>query len=370
MTLNLPAPAEFHRALPFPHAVIPDAIAPDELAALAREFETLTWQPDHNDLVMALMAPPPPGGAIAQLIERWQTPEQLARWSALIGEPLVGLVLSAWQYTQGCYLLPHTDADPHRRIAVVVHVSVDSPGGVALAGGALRLFEQASDEGPDSWRIHSEIPTKPGSVVIFEASEVALHAVGEVTAGRRLTLAGWLLTSPDPVMTTRVSPPLPPVHVAAQLLGDAQRNEVRQTQLQTRDVADQGRYQWADLAPTLPVVREISAWASAALTRPLRVVRARLLRLSAGDYTLHKDDVAQRHPDEIAHAIVDVSAEAHGQAIATWHRKPYAVLARPQTPGDAVVVMRTPGVYLWQHYVPKACVDVAVWRLDIGFAEA
>lgn len=389
--------ARFHDAKPFKHVVLDDVISQETLVALRAACAGLAWMPRSDEILLGLTAQRPASGAIARVADQLRAPQQLAAWSKLVGKELTDLILMPWRYVPGCYLLPHTDADTQheRGLAFVLHLTeasnAERHGGASASkdvndsgaletdvmGGDLVLYDTQSQ----GCQAAKRIGVRPGRLVIFEPTDHALHAVDEVREGDRLTLAGWLISAGGAAHLASMAPalPQPPTHVAdapdtqptadrltAKRCADA-RARARLAKLRRRDIPDRGRFTWAPAALDDPLVMATAAWARGATGRPLVARRARWLRFGAGDYALRLDDQLERCVDETAHAVIDISADAQGLALPMWQRGAFAILARPQAPGERVVVMRSAGIDFWQRYVSVTIADADVWRLEIGF---
>jgi Rps23 Pro-64 3,4-dihydroxylase Tpa1-like proline 4-hydroxylase len=98
--------------------------------------------------------------------------------------------MRAYAYREGHYLLPHTDHRDglERVLAYAYYLPTPTP----PTGGELELFECSLQDGELTAIASAKlIEPVPNRLVIFEVSDVSLHQVREVTAGLRLSLAGW-----------------------------------------------------------------------------------------------------------------------------------------------------------------------------------
>ncbi len=396
------AAATFHAAKPFPHAVLPDVVASGEaLDRLTAACGALPWQPRFDELIFSFQATLPPHGPLVDVCTTLASEDLRPTVEALAGRPVGGVHAAAWHYGPGGYLLPHTDSDPRmdRALAFVLHLR--PPAGASPAkGGALRLFSRAEPPRgglPPRWSLQQEVPSAPGQLVLFQVSRRALHAVGQVTGGSRLTLAGWFLGLDADAATTgpsavpfqptwrRPTIPRPPRSTCADGWLDAAAcaracQRAAQAAWRRSDALEHARLDEADAALNDPLVLEVATWASAGLGEALAPARARWVRLSGGDYALRRDAQARRADHEVAHAWVDVtspSAElaaagvsAQGGAPLYWQQGPHQVLSRPQRAGDAVAVWHAPELACWQAPMSESWTGPAVTRLEVGLGRA
>lgn len=177
-------------ATPFPHVVMDDVAPPAVLAELAAAFEVEDASRIQDEIfdVMAsgreLVEP-----ALRRFRDDLDAPDTRAWVEAVTGMPVARADARAFAYLEGHYLLPHADDDDgHRRVAYAFYVQNLGP----LEGGELELFA-CTREGDviTETRAAGRIEPRPNRWVLFEVSPRSLHQVREVTAGGRLSIAGW-----------------------------------------------------------------------------------------------------------------------------------------------------------------------------------
>jgi len=116
--------------------------------------------------------------------------EGLAAISELAGRALGRVDMRAFAYHPGHYLLPHTDhdADAERLVAYALYLDTPEP----PTGGELDLFACRVEDGEIvATEVARTIEPVSNRLVVFEVGPTSLHQVREVTAGIRLSLAGW-----------------------------------------------------------------------------------------------------------------------------------------------------------------------------------
>jgi Rps23 Pro-64 3,4-dihydroxylase Tpa1-like proline 4-hydroxylase len=111
--------------------------------------------------------------------------------NAITGKRVSTVEVRSYCYVTGGYLLPHTDGmrSLGRQIAFAAYLSVDGQ----CEGGELELFRCEVDARGDvavaaPARV---IEHRANRLVLFDVSETSLHQIREVTAGSRVSLAGW-----------------------------------------------------------------------------------------------------------------------------------------------------------------------------------
>ncbi|NUP13271.1 MAG: 2OG-Fe(II) oxygenase [Polyangiaceae bacterium] len=191
---NLEALRERWRvASPFSHVVIDRFVDASFLASLRAAFDD---EPASNlqDEIFDVMASsaPPEVDVFRALHAAMTAPVFLAALHAITGESLTGAEMRAYAYLPGHYLLPHADRDDggRRRLAYAFYVDLFD----GTTGGELDLYECLSKDGDIvETRVGTTIEPCANRCVIFEVSDQSLHRVREVTAGGRLSLAGWFV---------------------------------------------------------------------------------------------------------------------------------------------------------------------------------
>ena len=186
--LDEPALARAWRdAQPFPHVVLDDVIAPDELMAILDEESVDRYE---GDLFVFDATPPEPAGSSFRALRDAFARALAPPLSRITGKRVATVDMRAFAYRVGHYLLPHSDHRDglHRALAYAYYVPSPEP----PAGGELELFRCAIDDG-ELVSIESVKLIEPRGhrLVVFDVSDVSLHQVREVVGGLRLSLAGW-----------------------------------------------------------------------------------------------------------------------------------------------------------------------------------
>lgn len=185
--------ASFSRAAPFPHVVMDDFAGESFRRELAAAFDD---EPADNlqDEIFDVMASasPPVSPAFQQFREHARSTAVLAAVEAITGESTRDIEVRAYAYLPGHYLLPHADRDAggRRRIAFAFYVDVLE----GTRGGELDLYACETEGGAIvKTTVGATIAPKPNRCVLLGVGDTSLHRVREVTAGGRLSLAGWFI---------------------------------------------------------------------------------------------------------------------------------------------------------------------------------
>jgi hypothetical protein len=184
-------------AAPFPHLVVDDVVAADELGALllrVDEEPLSPWRAEHY--AFDASAPEPRSDALRTLRDDFAL-VFAAPLSRITGRVVARADMRVYAYGPGHHLLPHTDHQDAvgRALAYAYYLpSPDPP-----EGGELELYACALD-GPDVVRASSSslIPPRANRLVVFEVSHASLHQVREVMSGVRISLAGWFYPPSSP----------------------------------------------------------------------------------------------------------------------------------------------------------------------------
>jgi Rps23 Pro-64 3,4-dihydroxylase Tpa1-like proline 4-hydroxylase len=183
--------ADWLSATPFPHAVIDGFVEPDCLSVLVAAFDD---EPADNiqDEIFDVMAsaPQPTHEAFRALSTALSSQPVLEAAGAIAGQALRGVEMRAYAYLPGHYLLPHADRDlaGRRVLAYAFYVGLLD----GLQGGELDLYRcEVRDGAIVRTEVETTIMPHANRCVLFEVSPQSLHRVREVTAGGRLSLAGW-----------------------------------------------------------------------------------------------------------------------------------------------------------------------------------
>ena len=177
-------------ALPFPHLVFDDLLAPGEVASVRTAFAGEPHHPVGGEVYEFFTSgDPPQQPALLDFLRSLSAGEAGDKLRRITGKALPHLEGRGYVYGEGHYLLPHADyrAGLRRELAFVYYVA-----GEQLVGGELELF--ACDlEGGEIVATRSAvlIEPKPNRLVIFDVSPATLHQVREVRRGARASLAGW-----------------------------------------------------------------------------------------------------------------------------------------------------------------------------------
>lgn len=185
--------ASFSRATPFRHVVMDDFVGESFRRELAAAFDE---EPADNlqDEIFDVMASgsPPVSPAFQRFRERARSADVLDAIEAITGERVRDIEARAYAYLPGHYLLPHADRDAggRRRIAFAFYVDVLE----GTAGGELDLYAcETEAEEIVKTTIATTIAPRPNRCVLLGVGDTSLHRVREVTAGGRLSLAGWFI---------------------------------------------------------------------------------------------------------------------------------------------------------------------------------
>jgi Rps23 Pro-64 3,4-dihydroxylase Tpa1-like proline 4-hydroxylase len=178
-------------ATPFPHLVIDDLVAADDLAPL---FEILEDEPVERYLAdlydFEATAPVPTTEAFAAMRDAFAAAfaPPLAR---ITGKPVTRVDLRAYAYRAGHYLLPHADHQEglERQLAFAYYLPSPEP----PRGGELELYRCRVDATGAIVETTSAalIEARANRLVVFDVSAISLHQVREVLDGARLSLSGW-----------------------------------------------------------------------------------------------------------------------------------------------------------------------------------
>lgn len=186
---------------PFRHLILDGVFSDETLDALCGAVSRQPHWPLVDEIATVMASAPklqdPQLVAVQQQLQAGPIAELLREVTGIeTGE----LLLRSYVYLPGHDLLPHSDFRPGlgRVLAVILYLRADPNG-----GGALQLFDRQTG------RICEQIAPKAGRLAVFEVSPDAIHAVAAVTAGARISLAGWYYArGVDPLAA--VAPPAVP----------------------------------------------------------------------------------------------------------------------------------------------------------------
>ncbi|HUQ08212.1 MAG TPA: 2OG-Fe(II) oxygenase [Kofleriaceae bacterium] len=190
---DVPALTEAWRAAqPFPHVVIDGMLSDEDLAAVRAGIGNEPHDAEHSEIVDCFAsAPQVTDPALAAFAAAMGSPDTLAAVRAISGKPVTTVEMRSYCYVPGGYLLPHTDGALRvgRQVAFAAYLSLDDQ----CAGGELELFRCTLDASGDIVVADPEtqIAHRGNRLVLFDVSAGSLHQIREVTAGARISLAGW-----------------------------------------------------------------------------------------------------------------------------------------------------------------------------------
>jgi hypothetical protein len=177
----------FRRARPFPHLVIDELLAPEDLARVAADAREEPQFLVEDEIYLHLRSADPPLRPWLRALHG-----ELSASGAVVSR-ICGATVSradgaAYTYLEGHYLLPHSDWRKGEQRALAYAYYLAPP----LRGGELELFSCTTRRGAIvATRAARRIAPRANRLVLFEVSETALHRVREVLRGARLSLAGW-----------------------------------------------------------------------------------------------------------------------------------------------------------------------------------
>jgi Rps23 Pro-64 3,4-dihydroxylase Tpa1-like proline 4-hydroxylase len=182
--------ASWRRARPFPHVILDDLLAADELQALREEVARTPHFPNHADFYEMMASSEELGPAASAFRDALDGPgrELVAR---VTGKSPARVSLRSYVYLAGGYLLPHNDmgaAETGRVIAWAYYLLPRE----RCEGGELELFDCTLD-GDEIIGATPALRIEPveNRLVVFDVSPRSLHQVLEVTSGGRVSLSGW-----------------------------------------------------------------------------------------------------------------------------------------------------------------------------------
>lgn len=183
----------FERGEPFPHVVVEDFLEPSFVGELTAAFDQ---EPAENiqDEIFDVMASeaPPREAAFRRFHEALGSEPVLRAIEEITGELVCGVETRAYAYLPGHYLLPHADSDAggRRKVAYAFYVAAEE----GLRGGELDLYRCSTEaDTVAGTEVAATIVPRTNRCVLFGVGPRTLHRVREVTAGARLSLAGWFV---------------------------------------------------------------------------------------------------------------------------------------------------------------------------------
>lgn len=180
----------WQRARPFPHLVVDDFVARDELTELFAVLDEEAVDGYEGDIFRFDASPPEPATAEFRALRDELAAALAPRLSRITGKPVSRVDMRAYAYRPGNYLLPHTDHQDGLARALAYAYYLPSP--EPPRGGELELFACRVERGEIAATESAlVIEPRPNRLVVFDVSDVSLHQVREVLGGLRISLAGW-----------------------------------------------------------------------------------------------------------------------------------------------------------------------------------
>ncbi|MCA1829769.1 MAG: hypothetical protein ABR567_23080 [Myxococcales bacterium] len=127
------------------------------------------------------------------------------------------------------------------------------------------------------------------------------------------------------------------------------------------DLANRGRYDFAELRP----MTELHRFAEALAGARLKPAWTRLYRFRHGGYALFFDDAHLRVESGIE-LTLDLSRQVAGPPV-VYQSSPTSRLEVPQVPGIVAIVERSPATYRYDRYFPAEVGRASVLRLRAAF---
>lgn len=177
-------------ATPFPHVVVDDVLAAEDLDGLMAILEDEPVELAASDIFMFEATAPEPTTAAFRAVREQFAAELAPVFSRAGGRRVSRVDMRAYAYRPGHYLLPHTDNGEGlgRIYAYAFYLPSPEP----PKDGALELYRcRTSTEGLADIASVTWIEPCPNRLVVFEVSDTSLHQVREVLDGLRISLAGW-----------------------------------------------------------------------------------------------------------------------------------------------------------------------------------
>jgi hypothetical protein len=317
---------QWRKSAPYPHLVIDDAISAEQLETLATAVAAEPHWPLVDEITTAMASAPSPVHpelkAFAELLAAGPLRQQLEE---ICGAPLGGLLLRSYVYLPGASLLPHADyrRGLGRALALIIYLRADPAG-----GGELLLYPPSDGDGPtdEATQPAAFIKAKPGRMVVMQVGPDSVHEVAEVTAGARVSLAGWFYTPGVDPLGTAAQPPPTPAHTLTSLsaprlvseeLCDAAREATANQTWESTTAPTLGRFESAALDCRADAIRSLLSLVRDRSGADLSPLSARLLRTKPGGYALSKG-LERLRPSGCTATIVLVLNEAVQQAGGEW----------------------------------------------------
>ena len=129
------------------------------------------------------------------------------------------------------------------------------------------------------------------------------------------------------------------------------------------ELAHRGRYAFADL-PRAPALHRFAEHLCELRLSP--DARPRLFRLVRGDYSLIYDD-ARTRCERGVELTLDLSARATGEGEIVYDGNGGGELVVPQLPGLLSAVVRAPGTFRYQRYLPHSLGRAVIYRMRVTY---
>jgi len=185
--------APWAQATPFPHVVIDDVFTAAQLEAVRGAVAQEPHWPERSEIVDGMASAPSfAHPVLAEVAAALGAAPALAAVRAITGKAVTRVEVRSYVYLAGGYLLPHTDGNAAigRQIAFAAYLSHDG----TCVGGELDLYRCTVADGElVATEVARTIAHRANRLVLFDVSAVSLHQVREVSAGARVSLAGWYL---------------------------------------------------------------------------------------------------------------------------------------------------------------------------------
>lgn len=184
--------AQFTRAKPFPHTVIPNFLQKDKAEALLAALKKEKFTHKESDL-FSLNQTIDLSDSKQEVLKKFYLFAASDEFATLMRQ-ITGLSVDAGAldlagslYSSGDYLLCHDDQVEDRKIAYILYLS---KGFVPKDGGQFVLFDNKG--GKPSQEVQSHVPLW-NHLMIFEVSNTSFHAVEENCSNKdRYAIGGWL----------------------------------------------------------------------------------------------------------------------------------------------------------------------------------
>jgi|GEM_PF-1271943 len=312
---------KWQTATPFSHLVIDDFVSETTLARLCQAVAGEPHWPIADEIVSAMAsAPTVQHPDLRAFLDHVQSRPVRRQLEAIADLQLGQLLLRSYVYMPGHALLPHSDGrrGVQRRMAFVLYLHTDG-----CEGGDLRIYQRTLDERGHG--IAATISPQPGRLVLFGVDDDSVHEVTEVTAGARVSLAGWfyapgidpqaaagIVATPPEFDVIELDAPLQPetIDLAAPHIAAALR----------QDVPIRGRYRHADVAVEAPIVQRIVSRVAEQTGVTYAPLAAHLEILTPGDYVLSANDAARRPKQARLVIVADLEGpRSPGGGEIVWH---------------------------------------------------